>query len=260
MTKTQYTAEAPISTSRVGSRQIWSRLPSWNQLEPDEAFKYFEDFGRHAPVTAEDVVEDVSDDKAAITYPSTTHIGGYAKLAITAGDDNEEVFMTGLYPWLEIDSDTGDCGFEMCWRTNSVADDVAIAVGASILIAAGDDEIQDADTGALNTTIVSFVGHNTLCADGNALIANYKTAGTATSTTGMTNTVLTADVWHTSGFVYNQESGTIELFHNDTSNGTVQYDATNFPNGLLLTWLAAAKVGSTGAAVELDLDWIKLKV
>jgi hypothetical protein len=207
---------------------------------------------------------DESDDKAAVA--PIAQAGSGMSITIT-GDDNEEGwFKAGnnvIHPFIISDTAGADCKlwFECRWKPLVVTDDTSIVVGlVDANLAAGDNTLQDADTGAVAD--LGFIGFQTLCADGDALNVSYRKNGGALTVPIAAFDVPAANTWIKSGFRYDPEAPASKriTFYADGAEFTSTYiTATNiaaatFPDGVALNFVAGAKVGDD-LAQTLSVDW-----
>ncbi len=251
------TKVAGYEPGRAPSPAIWGHLPMPdNELAAGAAFYYFNDF--HAlPVEGEDAVMDVTDGGAGTASIArvNTELGGVLKLNVT-NSDNTEVWWTPGVPVCNINAGNGKMVFEACFQVSSITDDAAgFAVGLVDILAAGDTVLQTDDDAAIVLAAVDFVGFNVLQADGDVLRAIHKDGGTAETAANSAAHTMVAATWMKVGLYFDGNSA-VQFFVNDTLKGTVQYNATNFPENKALTIVLGVKTGGA-TAIYMNPDWVK---
>ena len=130
----------------------------------------------------------------------------------------------------------------------------------------GTNTLQTDATGVLRTNAATFdfVGFNSVHVNGGTTgtnaILTVKHADSGTGPTELVDDALTmvAETWYTVGITFDGNSR-IEFWVNGTSVGSVEYDATNFPENVVLRPVFGLKLGADGSvtAGALEVDWGK---
>lgn len=254
------------NTSRLPSPRIWQDCPILEIILGTANGVYIhEDFLHINAVDDNDEYNIVEgDDNSAIAILATLE-GGILDLDIDQ-DDNEEVNLNygGATGVLGKFSSTAarKHWFECCVKASSVSDDVgcfAIGLGeAGIAVA----DLQVDDTGVIKD--VSYVAFRTVHKNGgttgtNAVVdVHYKKAGqTAAAAVSAAHTMV-ADTWTKFGWKFvpsSSTAGKVYFYVNNVEVGTFDdIDATTWPDDVMLTFFAGAKVGSS-AAYNFYIDW-----
>jgi hypothetical protein len=268
----QYVQYQGYNTGRGLSPAIWGNCPveKYSKLSSDGIFKCY-DFDGIAtlPVDAYDCVIDSSDDNHTFSLVSgSTETAAYGILRNTlATDDNEEgwIQIPAALP-LIIGSTTEaqkSLWYEARVRVSSVADDVmAIAVGLSTLIAAGDDVVQVDNTGVMAD--ISFLGFRSVHTNSgttgtNAVLGEvYRLGGQTAAVVRATAQTMVASTWYKLGLRFNIETHTVDYFVDGVLKDTVAsstVEASTFPNDVVLHPTFAVKTGTTTGGT-FDIDWV----
>lgn len=252
-----------MTVDYAGKESVRTPSPAlWKHLGPDEilldgrAFYYFNDFNA-MPIEAEDATIDISDDGAGTpTFAVVkTELGGVVKLAVDA-QDNTEAFWTTLVPLCNINTGNGEMAFEACFQVSGIADNACgLAIGLVDSISAGATVLQQENTSEIVEAAVDFIGFSTLQSAGSTLRGVHKDGGTATTALVAAAATLEATTWTKVGLYFDGASK-IDYYVGNTKVGSVEYDATNFPEDIDMFAVLGVKTGSD-ASFFAWLDWVK---
>jgi len=194
-------------------------------------------------------------DAAASIGLIATEVGGVLRMTTGAVDNNEANIISGINEGVlgKINTGTGKVWFECKWRPSSVTDNAA-----GYLIGLAEEGSGGANLQTDNTGVVAdkdFVGFSVVQADGNALTGIHNTSGGGGVTTLISSAAVpVADTWIRTGFYFDGLTTTTFYVDGVALSTTVEYDATNFPNGEELAFVAGVKTGSA-TSINLDIDW-----
>jgi hypothetical protein len=248
-----YVGEEP---SRALSPDVWKYVLARVNNGVD-AYHNVENFDI-LPVTAINAIIDEDDDKASVTIVSNeVSSGNILRLAVTAGDDNEEVWIRGLHPVCNINPGKGAMAIEFGFRTSSITDDYnGIIAGLVDAVTAGSDKLQIVDTGLLATALAGVTMSATLATAGETLRGCHADAAVADTVAHADIGTMVAAQWHKAAITFDGNNKVSYWFDGELG-GSVDVDGTNFPQNRVFYWALGAKVGSTGGAVNFDIDWIE---
>ena len=217
----------------------------------------YEDFtsiNKSGTVGAADWCIDETDATADATLTAVADVGHVLRLEVDTTDDIEIWAIHGGSQGgaFNIDTNNGELWWECRYRQSSIADDTSIMLGIGGIAAAGDDKLQTDDTGA---PVLSFLGFNTLTADGDALLFTHGTTGTNVALISPAQ-VPVASTFYKVGIHFDGKTTVTAYVDNVPNATTVEVSATSFPNGLALAPTFASRLGDA-LTQTLDIDWVK---
>ncbi len=252
------------NTDRNPSANIWADCPSDSELElgPRCGIKFWDDFvnfGAHNTDQATQLYSSYIDTGNTITQVALA--GGVIALVTDTTDNDAPVLQAGGDTGGAFQITTATAGklwFEARIQVAALVEH-AVFVGLGAPGATADNGVHVDDTGAVVTT-AAFIGWNAPAAASTVVFDGIhgKASGTVVIAASDKHTAV-ADTWVKLGFVFDPIADTLTYYVNGVAVTTIDVSdagTTNFPSGVLLSPVIAAKSGS-GAAKTLRCDWIR---
>lgn len=258
-------------TKRMWTKSLWDVIP-WDQIQAGEreGWVFFDDFINFAEVN-----EDTS---ATGKYAIMQDTGGTNTLQQTTSADSEfgevELLLSGTdneENWMQTGGNVGAmASFELQGTRvpHTIAFEArikksAIATG-SVFIGFAEEGMATADALISDSEVIADVDYLGFMGEGFTTVdwAYNKASGTDVVKITDAHTFV-ADAYVKLGFIYNYLNSAatqIKCYVNGVRNATFITktnidDATNFPGGEEMAMLFGGKVGATGVAHTLTMDW-----
>lgn len=210
------------------------------------------------PVTAINAIIDEDDGNSDVTILSNeVSSGNILRLGISAGSDNEEIFIRGLHPICNINPGKGAMAIEFGFRTSSITDDDnGIIMGLVDDVVAGSDKLQIVNTALLADAEAGVTMSATVETAGETLRGCHSDATVADTVAHADIGTMVATQWHKAAITFDGNNR-VSYWFDGVLGGSVDVDGTNFPENRVFYWVLGAKVSSGSGAVNFDCDWIE---